>query len=168
MEKNNKKKEGKKMDEKVLSVVINGVANIAKEGVGAIGKVFSRSEKEPNLNSTLNNSSSSDGVFKASQISDADVNFTKEYKNAPISEKCYEAQLQGILQNPDLSAEERSIRLAELNRKYMEQQERAEDRASEERHQTHKDGLVMGIIVPIAIGTASTIPIIVNKLIKSK
>ena len=88
MEKNNKKKEGKKMDEKVLSAVINGVANVAKEGVGAIGKVFSRTEKEPNLNSTLNNSASSDSVFKASQISDADVNLTKEYKNAPISEKC--------------------------------------------------------------------------------
>ena len=118
MKKNTTKKEEKKMDEKVLSAVINGAANVAKEGIGAIGKVFSRTEKEPNLNSTLNNSASSDSVFKASQISDADVNLTKEYKNAPISEKCFEAQLEAILNTPDLSREEKSAQINELNRRY--------------------------------------------------
>ena len=168
MEKNNKKNEGKKMDEKVLSAVINGVANVAKEGVGAIGKVFSRSEKEPNLNSTLNNSSSSDGVFKASQITDADVNLTKEYKSAPISDKCYEAQLAAILQDSNLSAEEKNILLDELNRKYMKQKEHSENRASEESHRKHVDSRITGVLIAVATGVSTSIPIVMAKLLKSK
>ena len=164
----NTKEKNKKMDARVMSAIISGAAGVVKEGVGVIGRVFTRPEKETTTNITLTHTITSDSIFKVSQITDEDVNFVKEYKNAPMSEKIFEAQYQGIIQNPNLSAEEKNVQLDELNRKYVEQRERAENRASEECHRKHKNGRITGVLLAVAVGVSTTIPIVAKKVLNIK
>ena len=49
----NTKEKNKKMDARVMSAIISGAAGVVKEGVGVIGRVFTRPEKETTTNTTL-------------------------------------------------------------------------------------------------------------------